>query len=143
MHKRLTMTALALAGMVLPVAAQSKGAASHPQADTQALDLAKRMIAFRSVQGPGNQTPQLAAYLKSVLVAGGFADDDVSITPVDDTAYLIARYRGTDSNAKPLVISGHIDVVEAKPADWQRDPFTPVVENGYLFGRGAACSPAV
>jgi len=35
------------------------------------------------------------------------------------------------------VISGHMDVVEAKPADWTRDPFTPVVENGYLFGRGA------
>ena len=30
-----------------------------------------------------------------------------------------------------------MDVVEAKPADWQRDPFTPVIENGYLFGRGA------
>jgi carboxypeptidase PM20D1 len=30
-----------------------------------------------------------------------------------------------------------MDVVEAKPADWTRDPFTPVVENGYLFGRGA------
>jgi carboxypeptidase PM20D1 len=28
-------------------------------------------------------------------------------------------------------------VVEAKPADWQRDPFTPVVENGLLYGRGA------
>ncbi len=31
-----------------------------------------------------------------------------------------------------------MDVVEAKPADWRRDPFTPVVENGYLFGRGSA-----
>jgi acetylornithine deacetylase/succinyl-diaminopimelate desuccinylase-like protein len=30
-----------------------------------------------------------------------------------------------------------MDVVEAKPSDWQRDPFTPVVENGYLYGRGA------
>ncbi|MEO8375504.1 MAG: hypothetical protein ABI471_09780, partial [Sphingomonas bacterium] len=99
MHKRLTITAFALAGMVLPMAATSKGTASHPQAEAQALDLAKRMIAFRSVQGPGNQTPQLAAYLKSVLVEGGFADGDVSITPVDDTAYLIARYRGTDSSA--------------------------------------------
>ena len=137
MDKRFTVTALALVGMGLPVAATAKGPATHPQAEAQALDLAKRMIAFRSVLGPGNQTPQLAAYLKSVLIEGGFADGDVTITPVDDTAYLIARYRGTDSNAKPLVISGHIDVVEAKPADWQRDPFTPVVENGYLFGRGA------
>src|SRR5205085_7398863 len=71
------------------------------------------------------------------LVAGGFAEGEVSVTPVDDTAYLIARWPGSDAKAKPLVISGHIDVVEAKPADWQRDPFTPVVENGYLFGRGA------
>jgi carboxypeptidase PM20D1 len=31
-----------------------------------------------------------------------------------------------------------MDVVEARPADWQRDPFTPVVENGFLFGRGAS-----
>ena len=131
-----TMVA-AIAG-VLPVwagAAAGQGPAGDP--GRQALEIAKRAIAFRSVTGPGNQTPQLAAYLKSVLVAGGFEDADVTITPVDDTAYLIARYRGSDPKAKPLVISGHIDVVEAKPADWQRDPFTAVVENGYLYGRGA------
>ncbi len=108
---------------------------AEPAAEAQALDIAKRAIAFRSVAGPGNQTPQLAAYLKSVLVAGGISD--VAVTPVEDTAYLVARWPGTDRAAKPLVISGHIDVVEAKPADWQRDPFTPVVENGYLYGRGA------
>jgi len=31
-----------------------------------------------------------------------------------------------------------MDVVEAKAADWQRNPFTPVVENGLLYGRGAS-----
>jgi acetylornithine deacetylase/succinyl-diaminopimelate desuccinylase-like protein len=31
-----------------------------------------------------------------------------------------------------------MDVVEARRADWQRDPFTAVVENGYLYGRGAS-----
>jgi carboxypeptidase PM20D1 len=31
-----------------------------------------------------------------------------------------------------------MDVVEAKAADWERDPFTPVVENGLLYGRGAS-----
>lgn len=110
---------------------------AQAQANDQALDIAKRSIAFRSVRGSGNQTPQLAAYLKSVLVAGGFATDDVSLTPVDDTAYLIARWPGAEVGLKPLVVSGHMDVVEAKPADWQRDPFTAVVENGYLYGRGA------
>lgn len=119
-----TMTAL-------PASAQTPAAAAN------GLEIAKKMIAFRSVRGPGNQTPQLAAYLKATLVAGGFAADDVTITPVEDTAYLIATWKGSDPALKPIVVSGHIDVVEAKPADWQRDPFTAVVENGYLYGRGA------
>jgi carboxypeptidase PM20D1 len=110
----------------------------HSRAQAQALDLAKQAIALRSVRGPGNQAPQVAALFKSALVAGGFADADVTITPVDDTAYLIARWKGLDPKLKPLVISGHMDVVEAKPSDWERDPFTPVVENGLLFGRGAS-----
>lgn len=125
--------ALALVSAPLPAMAQS-------QAEAQALELLKRGIAYRSVAGPGNQTPAYAAYLKSVLVAGGFADGDVEIVATGDTAYLVARYRGTGkakNGAKPLLISGHMDVVEAKPADWTRDPFTAVVENGYIFGRGA------
>jgi len=122
--------------VLLSLSTAVAAAPADPAAD--ALAIAKRAIAFRSVSGPGNQTPQLAAYLKEQLVAGGFAPADVTVTPVDDTAFLVARYRGTDPNAKPLVVSGHMDVVEAKPADWQRDPFTAVVENGYLFGRGAS-----
>jgi carboxypeptidase PM20D1 len=112
--------------------------ANHDQADAQALDLAKQAIALRSVRGPGNQAPQVAALFKSALVAGGFNDSDVTITPVDDTAFLIARWKGEDPNLKPLVISGHMDVVEAKPSDWERDPFTPVIENGLLYGRGSS-----
>ena len=111
---------------------------AHPAAEAQALDLGKKAIALRSVVGAGNKTPQVAALFKAALVEGGFAPDEVTITPVDDTAFLIARWRGSDARLGPLVISGHMDVVEAKPADWQRDPFTPVVENGYLFGRGSA-----
>ncbi len=133
------MRTVMVAMLAVTAAVQAQGAtrASHPQAEAQALDLAKQAIALRSVRGPGNQTPQVAVLYKSALVAGGFADADVTITPVDDTAYLIATWHGSDPALKPLVISGHMDVVEAKPADWQRDPFTPVVENDYLFGRGA------
>lgn len=122
---------------VMTAGALAAAPQSHPQAEAQALDLAKKAIALRSVAGPGNQTPQVAALYKEALVKGGFATNDVTITPVGDTAYLIARWPGSDPSLKPLVISGHMDVVEAKPQDWKRDPFTPVVENGYLFGRGA------
>ena len=126
------------ASLLLLTGAGAKAAVTpHPQADAQALDLAEKAIALRSVAGPGNQTPQVAALYKAALVQGGFAGSDVTITPVGDTAYLVARWPGADAALKPLVISGHMDVVEAKPADWKRDPFTPVVENGYLFGRGA------
>ena len=130
------LIAAAMAAVVMTTGARA-AETSHPAADAQALDLAEKAIALRSVRGPGNQTPEVAALYKAALVGGGFADQDVTINPVDDTAYLIARWPGSEPSLKPLVISGHMDVVEAKPADWQRDPFKPVVENGYLFGRGA------
>ncbi|WEK01825.1 MAG: M20/M25/M40 family metallo-hydrolase [Candidatus Sphingomonas phytovorans] len=133
--RHIALAALTILATTGPVQAKTTG---HPQAEAQALDLARKAIALRSVRGPGNETAKVAALYKAALVEGGFADGDVEITPVDDTAYLIGRWRGSDPKAKPLVISGHMDVVEAKPSDWQRDPFTPVVENGYLFGRGAS-----
>ncbi len=111
---------------------------AHPQAEAQVLELSKQTIAMRSVRGTGNRTADVARAFKAAMVAGGWANGDVELTQVDDTAYLIATWRGSDAGLKPLVISGHIDVVEADPKDWQRDPFTPVVENGYLFGRGAS-----
>ena len=132
------LVSVMMMGCGLAVPALAQAVAAPTIAADQALDLAKKAIALRSVRGPGNQTPQVAALYKSALVAGGFADADVEIVPVDDTAYLIGTWRGSDPKLKPLVISGHMDVVEAKPSDWQRDPFTPVVENGYLFGRGAS-----
>lgn len=119
-------------GFVAPASA-----GPNPEAEAQALDLLKHAIAFRSVAGPGNQTPELAAYFKQALVTGGFAPEDVVVTSVGDTAFLVARYRGSNPKSKPLLLSGHMDVVEAKPADWERDPFTPVIEKGYIFGRGA------
>ncbi|TPG42494.1 M20/M25/M40 family metallo-hydrolase [Sphingomonas koreensis] len=133
MTKRVVLSAAA----IILAANSSPSLPSHPVAEAQALSLAEQAISLRSVQGPGNKTPEVAALYKAALVAGGFADADITITPFDDTAYLIARWPGADPALKPLVISGHMDVVEANPADWQRDPFKPVVENGYLYGRGS------
>jgi len=141
--RKTAMAGVALAAIMLATGAQAAkpkappAPAGHPAAEAQALDLAKKAISLRSVRGPGNKTPEVAALYRDALVAGGFAPADVVVAPVEDTAYLIARWPGSDPKLKPLVISGHMDVVEAKPSDWQRDPFTPVVENGYLFGRGA------
>jgi acetylornithine deacetylase/succinyl-diaminopimelate desuccinylase-like protein len=119
-------------------AAPAAHAQTNKVAEAQALELLKRGIAFRTVAGEGNQTFDYATYLKEQLVAGGFAADDVRVEKLGDTALLVARYRGTAAGKKPIYISGHMDVVEAKPADWTRDPFTPVIEDGYIWGRGAS-----
>lgn len=122
----------------VPLHAKPAALPSHPAAEAQVLDLAKRLIALRSVRGENNETGKALAVIKDALVAGGWQATDVEIVPVDDTAYLIATWKGSDPSLKPLVISGHMDVVEADPKDWTRDPFTPVVEDGILYGRGAS-----
>lgn len=111
-------------------------AASKPDPHAEALEILTRSVAFRTVQ-PGDQVMPLAGYLKSVLVANGFKPDEVEITPVAGSGVLIARYPGKNKALKPIVLLGHMDVVEAHREDWVRDPFVPVVENGYVFGRGA------
>ncbi|MBO9725549.1 MAG: M20/M25/M40 family metallo-hydrolase [Novosphingobium sp.] len=111
---------------------------AYPEAEKQVLEVSKQAIALRSVEGEGNQTQQVAELFRKELLANGWDAKDVEIVPHKDTAYLIATWPGSDPSLKPLVVSAHMDVVEAKPADWERDPFTPVVENGYLYGRGAS-----
>ncbi|MFO1511088.1 MAG: M20/M25/M40 family metallo-hydrolase [Steroidobacteraceae bacterium] len=107
--------------------------ATTPSAN--ALDLLKKSVAFRTVEGQG-QVPAYAEFLAKRLEAGGIPAADIRITPMGETATLVARYRGTGAR-RPLVISAHMDVVEARAADWERYPFTPIVENGFLYGRGA------
>lgn len=126
-----------LAG-VLAVPALQVQAQDHPVAEDQALDLAKQTIAIRSVRGEGNRTADVARVFADALAAGGWSKADIDIEPFEDTAYLIANWRGSDPKLGPIVVSAHMDVVEARAEDWERDPFTPVVENGYLYGRGAS-----
>jgi carboxypeptidase PM20D1 len=116
------------------VAARS---APPPEISEQALEILKRSIGFRTAEGEG-QVPPYAEYLAEVLRAGGFEASDITITPHGETATLVARYRGRDADAKPIVIAAHMDVVPARREDWERDPYVAVVEDGYVFGRGAA-----
>ena len=92
-------------------------------------------VAIPTVAGRG-KVPELAAYYKKVLTAAGFADGDIVITPIGETATFAATLKGS-TDAKPILLLGHMDVVEADAKDWTRDPFVPVEEDGYIFGRGS------
>jgi acetylornithine deacetylase/succinyl-diaminopimelate desuccinylase-like protein len=123
-----------IAGMLAMIAAPALAA---PAADiAYARELLGRSVAFATVEGRG-QVPAYAAYLKGELVKAGFAGEDVVITQFAGTATLVATWRRSHpGKAKPIVLNAHMDVVEAKREDWQRDPFTLVEDAGYLFGRG-------
>ena len=45
--------------------------------------------------------------------------------------------------AKPILLLAHIDVVEAKREDWERDPFKLVEEDGWFYARGASDDKAM
>ncbi len=119
------LAALVAAATPLQVLAQ-------PAADARAL--LEASVAFATVKGRG-QTPAYAAFLKDKLVAAGWSPADVTITPVADTARLHAVWRGT-GKAAPMAIIAHLDVVEANPADWVRDPFKAIADGAMLYGRG-------
>jgi acetylornithine deacetylase/succinyl-diaminopimelate desuccinylase-like protein len=80
---------------------------------------------------------RMAAHLK----AAGFTAQDVTLFSVPDhpkDGGLVAVLAGTSKTVKPLLLLGHLDVVEAKREDWSRDPFVLIEENGYFFGRGTS-----
>jgi acetylornithine deacetylase/succinyl-diaminopimelate desuccinylase-like protein len=80
---------------------------------------------------------KLAAHLRSA----GFAAADVSVFSTPEKPKeggLTAILRGTSQTARPMLLMGHLDVVEAKREDWVRDPFKLVEENGYFYARGAS-----
>ena len=97
-HRGPLLAVAGAVGLLMGTSAQA-APAGYPQASAQALDLAEKAIALRSVAGPGNQTPQVAELYKAALVKGGFSPADITISPVGDTAYLIARWHGSRSVA--------------------------------------------
>lgn len=100
-----------------------------------ATTLLKASIAIPTVEGRG-KVPTLARLYSRTLKQAGFADGDIKITPMGETATFAATLRGRE-DGKPILLLGHMDVVAADPADWERDPFSPVEENGYIYGRGS------
>ncbi len=80
---------------------------------------------------------RMGAHLK----AAGYADADLTYFSVPDhprEGGLVAILPGKSRTAKPILLLGHLDVVEAKREDWVRDPFKFIEADGYFYGRGVA-----
>jgi len=84
-------------------------------------------------------TTALARLLRTRLLAAGYPAGDVHIVGGDPkNQNLVVRLRGRASGKKAILLAAHLDVVEAKRADWTHDPFTLRSEGGYFMGRGAS-----
>ena len=107
----------------------------------------QRLIETPTVIGR-HKVPEMAAYLAEQFRAAGFPAADVSVVPyhtaaqdgtiADDTAALIVRWRAPGRPAaRPLMLMGHMDVVEARREDSTTDPFVLTERDGYYYGRGS------
>ncbi|MCF2515615.1 M20/M25/M40 family metallo-hydrolase [Sphingomonas sp. G124] len=104
--------------------------------------LFEEVIEIPTVHNRG-EVPRMAKLLADRFRAAGIPDDDIKIMPYealpgDKTAALIVRWRSAHPTKKPMLVLGHMDVVEAKREDWTFDPFEFREQDGYFLGRGAS-----
>jgi acetylornithine deacetylase/succinyl-diaminopimelate desuccinylase-like protein len=95
--------------------------------------LLRDLIRIPTVNPPGNERPAaelVADFLRAHRV------EPVIVESEPGRASLVARYAGT-GELPPLLLNGHLDVVEADAETWTRPPFSADVADGCIWGRGA------
>jgi acetylornithine deacetylase/succinyl-diaminopimelate desuccinylase-like protein len=140
MHMRVIgAIGLAMTMLTVAVADEPPMAPLRPDQVTF-LAIYKELVETNTTLSAGSCTlaaERMAAHLKSA----GYTERDVTLFSVPEhpnEGGLVAILAGTKKTAKPMLLLGHLDVVEAKREDWSRDPFVLIEENGYFYGRGAA-----
>jgi acetylornithine deacetylase/succinyl-diaminopimelate desuccinylase-like protein len=122
----------------LLLAAQPAHAQSQGEAAFRAMF--KEMVETDTSGASGDCTA-LARKTAARMEAAGFPKDRLTVFVPPSGAKaggLVAVYPGTDPAAKAVLMLGHIDVVNAFRADWTRDPYVLIEENGEFYGRGVS-----
>ncbi|MES2020019.1 MAG: M20/M25/M40 family metallo-hydrolase [Pseudomonadota bacterium] len=135
-----------LGATILGMAGLASAASAQDRPDQQAyLGLYKQLVETNTTLSSGSCTTA-AAQIGARLKAAGYAEQDITYFAVPDhpkDGGLVAVLKGSDAKAKPILLLAHLDVVEAKRADWVRDPFTLIDEGGYYYGRGTVDDKAM
>src|SRR5713226_727433 len=107
-----------------------------PTTKQLAHDIFKQLIEINTTDSVGNVTTAAEAMAQRLRDAG-FPDSDIHVLgPNDRKKNLVVRLHGS-GKLKPVLLIGHLDVVEARREDWSTDPFQFVEKDGYFYGRGA------
>jgi acetylornithine deacetylase/succinyl-diaminopimelate desuccinylase-like protein len=97
--------------------------------------LFKQLVELKTTESGVGSTPAAEAMAQR-LREGGFAAEDVHVVgPGGRKQNLVVRLKGT-GRKRPVLLIGHLDVVEALREDWTVDPFVFLEKDGYFYGRG-------
>ena len=105
--------------------------------ENETITLCQEMIRIPSVnhgEGLGDEKA-MAEYVAKKLTEVGINSELIETAP--NRVNVVAKVEGADQNRPGLVLHGHIDVVPANAADWSVDPFSGVIKDGFIWGRGA------
>ena len=98
-------------------------------------DIFKQLIEINTTDSVGNVTTAAEAMAQRFRDAG-FPESDIQVLgPNDRKKNVVVRLHGSGKH-KPVLLIGHLDVVEARRDDWTTDPFQFVEKDGYYYGRG-------
>jgi acetylornithine deacetylase/succinyl-diaminopimelate desuccinylase-like protein len=96
-------------------------------------EVLQRLVRFNTVNPPGNERPAIE-YLADYLTEAGL--DVELLAPEPNRPNLVADLRGHE-DGPTLCYLGHVDTVLATPTEWEHDPWSGDVADGFLWGRGA------
>ena len=100
-----------------------------------ARDILKQLIEINTTDSVGNVSTAAEAMAQR-LRDTGFAEEDLHVAGANDRKKnLVVRLHGTGKR-KPILVIGHLDVVEALRSDWTTDPFEFIEKDGFFYGRG-------
>src|SRR3954447_26425614 len=98
-----------------------------------AVELSRELIAFNTINPPGNELDCIR-HLEKILAGAGLETSLQNFAP--NSANLIARTGGIASKP-PLCFTGHLDTVPLGNAPWSVDPFAGEIIDGRMYGRGS------
>jgi acetylornithine deacetylase/succinyl-diaminopimelate desuccinylase-like protein len=122
-------------GLVFSLASISARAQLDPATKQLSHDIFKQLVEINTTDSVGSTTVAADAMAQRLLEDGFPKEDVLVLGPNERKGNLVARIHGTGS-AKPILLIGHLDVVEALRSDWTTDPFQFVEKDGYFYGRG-------
>ena len=133
-----TFAVAAAGALLLTTVRGASGAAAEGAGASNALarELLAQLVAINTTDTPRGNVTTAAEAMAQRLRTAGFAADDIQVLgPSERKKNLVVRLRGTGRH-EPLLLIGHLDVVEARREDWSTDPFALVEKEGQLYGRG-------